>query len=513
MAYDPTKPISPTNNPESISGDIATTPTGAKVNTTTGALIAPPPSTGTITSDLLAPIPAPVVSPAPVTSSISVANLPEITTAATTPATAISDVEGLLGQLEDRDVQKEAGVQTAEQQRALNELNKQIRLHQARSLEAEQKALKLGQTTGFARGEAERVRESNAVRALELSAYAQAAQGDLSLASQLATDAVNEKYKKVEADLRKKRNDIIANYENLSSADKKRADATLLRIDSDDNFVKQKKANETELNKLGAERASNGAPLNLVQKALATGDIIQATAMLAPYKKKETTITEIGGRKVLVNEQTGEVIKDLGATKEGIDTPTIPIEGAPAEFNNRQVITNFLKGEKVGQGTKTKLSAALGVINAVEDLATIRQTTKFQGVSPLNTLFDVRIPFTDIGLVPFRESLRSKEGRENTGYIEAINLKVQQWASGAALTKAQTEQVNKLTPKTTDTDSAVRTKLNNLENFMLTQIQGDLQSEGIAFTPERTNLFELYELIQKATPEQLQELKNQGLIK
>ena len=278
--YDPTKPMSPTNSPESMIGDVATTPTGAKVNTTTGALISAPPSTSTITSDLLAPTPAPVVSPTPVTSPISVATLPEATPSVTAP---ISDVEGLISQLEGRDVKAEATAQTAEQQRGLNEINKQIRLHQARSLEAEQKALRMGETTGFARGEAERTRDSNAVRALELSALAQAAQGDLELASTLATDSINEKYKKVEADLRKKRNDIIANYDNLSPSDKKRADATLLRLNAEDTFVKEKKANEAELKNTGQDAAAKGAPLSLVQKAMATGDIIKASSMLAPY--------------------------------------------------------------------------------------------------------------------------------------------------------------------------------------------------------------------------------------
>ena len=53
MAYDPTKPISETNNPEGISGNVATTPTGAKVNVKTGALIS-----GPISGASLAPAPA-----------------------------------------------------------------------------------------------------------------------------------------------------------------------------------------------------------------------------------------------------------------------------------------------------------------------------------------------------------------------------------------------------------------------------------------------------------------------
>jgi len=207
------------------------------------------------------------------------------------------------------------------------------------------------------------------------------------------------------------------------------------------------------------------------------------------------------------------MVVNTGMAVGGGTTPIEIPEGASATENNRAQILNFMKTPKLSAAAKTDISKALGVINAVEDMANARQTEGFGGISPLNVLLDMEIPFTDVGLIPFREAARSKAGRENTGYIEAINLKIQYWASGAALTTAQTAQVNKFSPTTSDTDEAVRTKLNNLENFMLTQIRGSLQTEGIDFTPVRTNLFEVYEWIKKASPEQLKELKDQGLIK
>lgn len=227
-------------------------------------------------------------------------------------------------------------------------------------------------------------------------------------------------------------------------------------------------------------------------------DLAYKQAQIGKLRSETTGIGGISNGGILTSPITGQQIAP---------------QDAPSQYNNRQQILSILSSNKIGAGTRTKMSDALNVMNAVEDFANIRQTEGFKGISPLNTILDLTIPFTDIGLIPFRESLRSNAGRENAGYIDAINLKVQQWASGASLTQQQTAQVNRFTPTTSDTDEAIRTKLNNLYNFMLTQVQGNAQSEGLNFKPERTDLFEIYNLIQKATPEQLQQLKSQGLIK
>jgi hypothetical protein len=208
----------------------------------------------------------------------------------------------------------------------------------------------------------------------------------------------------------------------------------------------------------------------------------------------------------------GDIAKDIASTGGNVNVNNITeMRGLPAETKNNLLITEFLKSKNVGQGTRTQLANILGVLNATKDLAEARQTAGFKGISPLNAILDAKIPFTSLGL-PFRQTLTSKEGIENRQYLEAVNLKVQQWASGASLTAQQIEQVNRFTPRPTDTDSMVRTKINGLTNFMNSQVQSALQSEGVNFVPEKVNLFETYELIKKASPEQLAELKGAGLI-
>lgn len=276
--------------------------------------------------------------------------------------------------------------------------------------------------------------------------------------------------------------------------------------------VARKEADKTAVGDIIQKALENGVnlPANVAEQMMRDGTKQGALSILtknginlggldAEYKRAQ--IAKIAQDIVESKSKTGGVV-----SPSLINDPNLS-----AANKNSALLTALLSSSKVGTGTRTQIANVIGVINAASDLANTRPTGEFKGVSPLNTLLDIKIPFTDIGL-PGRNILRQKEGAENTGYLDAINLKVQQWASGASLTKQQTDQVNKFTPNPSDTDRMVRTKLNNLVNFMLTQAGSQLQSEGVNYKPEKVNLFETYDLLQKASPEQIKQLKEAGLI-
>ena len=228
------------------------------------------------------------------------------------------------------------------------------------------------------------------------------------------------------------------------------------------------------------------------------------------YKQKSYFDEIIKQRDPLYQAQLAKARAETEATGV-LDINKVIDPTKDAVTNNVAGITALIGSSKVGQGTKTQIANILGVINASKDLAEQRTGGEFKGLSPIRALTDIKIPFTEIG-IPGTKLLKRQATIENEGYLDAINLKVQQWASGASLTKQQIDQVNKFTPSKNDTDKAIRTKLNNLTNFMLTQTQSQLQSEGIGYIPAKVNLFETYDLLQKATPEQKAELKAAGLI-
>lgn len=160
----------------------------------------------------------------------------------------------------------------------------------------------------------------------------------------------------------------------------------------------------------------------------------------------------------------------------------------PTGADINSTIAAIARDNKLSAGTQTAISPILGVINAAQDLAESNPTGEFKGISPLNSVLDAKIPLVGIGL-PFRSSLQSKEGINNEGYINGINLKVQQWASGASLTDAQTKQVEQMVPTKDDTDEHVQEKLNNLVNFMQQQIGSTLATNGIVYKPAKVDLF------------------------
>lgn len=122
------------------------------------------------------------------------------------------------------------------------------------------------------------------------------------------------------------------------------------------------------------------------------------------------------------------------------------------------------------------LQAINGVVAATQQLAENNADGKFPAIS-----------FGSLGgAIPL---FTNQKGQDNLTAIEAINLKVQQWASGAALTKQQTDQVERITPKNGDTNTQIRNKTNALTNFMLNQAKGALTSQGIKYDPMKIDFF------------------------
>lgn len=208
-----------------------------------------------------------------------------------------------------------------------------------------------------------------------------------------------------------------------------------------------------------------------------------------------------------INSQISE--RNKTSQPISVDVNSLLKGGGDAYAANKSAITQILQSPQIPAAAKTQIGTTLGVIDAAADLANANANGKFAGINPLTGILNTKI--FGVGL-PFRNTTKGSAQIQNEGYIDAINLKTQQWASGASLTSAQTEQVNRFVPTAADTDSTVRTKLNNLTNFMLTQTQAQLEAQGVGFQPAKVNLFETYDLLQQASPEQKKQLQAAGLL-
>jgi len=311
----------------------------------------------------------------------------------------------------------------------------------------------------------------NILRATNAAASA-AATGRLAIAEQWKQYAVEEATAQARANVEAKRLLYEDNKEMFTAAEQKEYDAL---IKSEERKYQEMRADKTQRMNLVTTLGSFGVAPEITTKVLEATSMEEALEIAAPYL-----------RDPMDSLQQQRLQLEMAKLKQDMYYSRLKSE---AEINPSNITTNteardiasVFTNNKISQGTKTLVGTILGVTNAIETLANANADGKFKGISPANAVLPEWLPY--------RQALKSESAIETTGYLEGINLKIQQWASGAALTEAQTKQVARMTPTKNDTDKNVRIKLNNLHDFMQQQIRGALQTEGIDYAPEKIDLF------------------------
>lgn len=331
--------------------------------------------------------------------------------------------------------------------------------------------------TGATEGGAEPIQTSklrqNAIQSLSISAQAQALQGNIALAQQQVDRAIKLQFEPEERKLQFLKQAYEFNREDLEREDKKKADAMRISIDERTRLLETQKADATAVRNIANTAARFGADQGTISKILQTNDPDKAIELAGTFLRDPKDVLELQKLKQDMYYARLKADADLNPTSVQTD-------------GTIDSVSKILGSNKIGAGTKTLVGTIFGVLNAAEDMANnavANQGGKFPGVNPLNAILDTVVPS------PIRSALRSQGGTESIGYINGINLKIQQWASGAALTTEQTKQVAEMTPTKNDTDAQVKIKLNNLYNFMQQQVKGSLQSEGINYEPQKVDLF------------------------
>lgn len=332
MAYDPTKPISDTNNPENISGNIATTPTGTQVDLTTGQPIFVP--TGNITGTDLQPQPKTNfqnVQPTPIPV------VPELTL--TEPEqkveTGISDLQKLQEQLLGESAFR-TGQETTqglpELQKTQRELSNRLKI-----LSAEREAIPLqlqeefkgrGVTAGgIAPIEASRLRQ-NAIQSLAISAQLQATQGNIATANDLIERAVNAKYDPIKEEIQVKKNnlDLILKSPAYSLADKNRANQQKALLNSQNAQIDLAKQNAIDVQKETLKYAgiANAQILNEMGNA---ANSLEVNKIAAKYgletleKQKETAnLEQIKSATTKNYAETQKILRESGGVGIGANS-------------------------------------------------------------------------------------------------------------------------------------------------------------------------------------------------
>lgn len=196
---------------------------------------------------------------------------------------------------------------------------------------------------------------------------------------------------------------------------------------------------------------------------LPSGGLAVAASQAAKTRATESYLQSLQVRKA---EQ------DLGMGVAPGPASSSVINPNTGKYDPTGSLAGFIKAS--GLKDNAKIQDILGVIAATQKLAERNPEGNFEGLG----IITAPIP-----------ALSSSEGRTNKADVGAINLKVQQWASGASLTEDQTKKVNELTPRQGETYAQTKDKINGLTNFMLTQAQGLMAAQGVEYNPEEIDYF------------------------
>ena len=329
--------------------------------------------------------------------------------------------------------------------------------------------------------------QQNALKALSIaqqsdiaSAALTGSQARLQSAKEKAQQMVDLKYKPLEDQLVIKKEQYELNKDILGQIDKKRTEALNLAIKKEERELEEKKNNEKGISDLVTNASAQGAPADLRARAAKAKTPMEAANILGvyagDYMKMQTYTSQLETDKAQranfysqIAERNAKAIKENQLAN--FVTPPV-VNAETGKVDPKSMVASVIKstGGKLKGG-----QTALDVLSSVQALADRNAKGQFSGVG------------FGSGLIP--ERFKNQTEISNKQDIEAIGLKVQQWASGASLTTEQTDMVKKFTPQSGDSDNAVKTKINGLVNFMMGQISSDLVGQGINFAPEPIDMF------------------------
>lgn len=245
----------------------------------------------------------------------------------------------------------------------LNELNTQIKTQQANALSNQEKAMRSGETTGFASREAQNVQRTDAIETLKLSALAEGMRGNIALATQHATNAINAKYADINKQIEDAKTNIYDNYDSFSAAEKKKADLTLLRLDKDDAFAKNQMENEKAVSAVIQsaikQGQTNGSPVPslILAQANKLTDPTEATALLAPYLKDAAAIQkkiDDHNTALMTQAKLGQEISDAQIKNMANNSVVDPVTGkatSELKVSARDAAATLLDRVLKGNGT------------------------------------------------------------------------------------------------------------------------------------------------------------------
>lgn len=209
---------------------------------------------------------------------------------------------------------------------------------------------------------------TNAIAALGVSSLLDATNGLLASAQSKADRAVAAKYDPIQAqiDAATKNLQLILNDPSTKLADKNRAQAQLDIQKQKQNALEKAKQDTKDVNAIAIEAAKHGASALTLQKIMQSKNQTEAIANAGNSIKTQptTSITEVNGKKLLIDSKTGNTIKDLGAVTSKV-TESAKTKTDVANMASELVTVTGQDGFISPENWKTALDAWVRAGNSV----------------------------------------------------------------------------------------------------------------------------------------------------
>lgn len=307
------------------------------------------------------------------------------------PTEAETEYQNLLTQLADEargiDESLTAARERGEQntglfdlQKELNQTNTKIANRQAtlrrRLRDFDRSAEARGVARQFVQDERRKIEADATAELADLYIIQNAQQGNVQAAEKYINTAVENKYKNIETELAARQFELQAAESRLKGEEKDENLRLQLALSERQNQIADRKEQEKSLREFAITAAQNGAPSNLVEQIMQTGNVEAGLAMASPYigrydrMKAELSLanSRLSRRKQLTELALAgdeQAIKELGAFGLKL-TAGQEIQEELAEYQRQGAITNevleletmlnsinFLKESEDGRGLAT----------------------------------------------------------------------------------------------------------------------------------------------------------------
>ena len=173
-------------------------------------------------------------------------------------------------------------------------------------------------------GTADRIARQKAIELSGLSAIAQAYQGNIQLATQTAQNMVEMELAPIQTRIDDQKWQIEQVYEQLTSAEQKKADSLNLVLAERERLLEEEKERKMNIANLGIQAAQNGADQATIEKIMNATDYMKAIKLASEYLDEsqgtwvESDITDANGNPLLFNSTTGEYKNSVGTSTSDI---------------------------------------------------------------------------------------------------------------------------------------------------------------------------------------------------